>query len=289
MRVILRFAPSGSIYCDCRAADDEKKGPAPRASRRRGTFVCSFFACLLLYTALRCNNHRFSKSLMGMTTLGEVYRMSRMSRRCPEDVQKVSRRCPEGVQKVSRRLLVKMQLYLPLNHQVSCKPRLARRLETSLPSGPFSPSGTTHSHTPIHARPAPLILSATADFCDADFWGGYPFGVGREPTLLELSVRSRHGRACEAPVPPVKPMLSPLPPSRLARHLASPQGSSLAPAASLCRSPAPAPPTSCTATRDAPPSRTACIRYSRRAFATTWIACHCKRARSRALKVCRAG
>ena len=35
-------------------------------------------------------------------------------------------------------------------------------------------------------------------------------------------------------------MLSPLPPSRIARHLASPQGSSLAPAASLCRSPAPA-------------------------------------------------
>ena len=55
-------------------------------------------------------------------------------------------------------------------------------------------------------------------------------------------------------------MLSPLPPSRLAHHLASPQGSSLAPAASLCRSPAPAPPTSCTATRDAPPSLTACIR-----------------------------
>ena len=92
-----------------------------------------------------------------------------------------------------------------------------------------------------------------------------------------------------ASMPPVKPMLSPLTPSRFARHLASPQGSSLAPAASLCRSPAPAPPTSCTATRDAPPSRTACIRYSRRAFATTWIACHCKRARSRAVKVCRAG
>ena len=55
-------------------------------------------------------------------------------------------------------------------------------------------------------------------------------------------------------------MLSPLPPSRFARHLASPQGSSLAPAASLRRSPAPAPPTSCTATRDAPPSLTACIR-----------------------------
>ena len=121
--------------------------------------------------------------------------------------------------------------------------------------------------------------------------GGYPFGAGSALTLLELpaSGRSRHGRACEAPVPPVQPMLSPLPRSRLARHLASPQGSSLAPAASLCRSPAPAPPTSCTATRDAPPSRTACIRYSRRAFATTWIACHCKRARSRAVKVCRAG
>lgn len=112
-----------------------------------------------------------------------------------------------------------------------------------------------------------------------------------EITLLQLAAlgRSRHGRACEAPVPPVKPMLSPLPPSRFARHLASPQGSSLAPSASLRRSPAPAPPTSCTATRDAPPSRTACIRYSRRAFATTWIACHCKRARSRAVKVCRAG
>ena len=120
----------------------------------------------------------------------------------------------------------------------------------------------------------------------------HPYGqTGSALTLLELpaSGRSRHGRACEAPVPPVQPMLSPLPPSRLARHLASPQGSSLAPAASLCRSPAPAPPTSCTATRDAPPSRTACIRYSRRAFATTWIACHCKRARSRAVKVCRAG
>ena len=125
----------------------------------------------------------------------------------------------------------------------------------------------------------------------AFFRGGYPFGAGSALTLLELpaSGRSRHGRACEAPVPPVQPMLSPLPRSRLARHLASPQGSSLAPAASLCRSPAPAPPTSCTATRDAPPSRTACIRYSRRAFATTWIACHCKRARSRAVKVCRAG
>ena len=36
VRVILRFAPSGSIYCDCRAADEcgLKKGPAPR---RRGT------------------------------------------------------------------------------------------------------------------------------------------------------------------------------------------------------------------------------------------------------------
>ena len=47
------------------------------------------------------------------TALGVVYRTSRMSRRCPEDVQKVSRRCPEGVQKVSRRLLVKMQLFNP--------------------------------------------------------------------------------------------------------------------------------------------------------------------------------
>ena len=28
--------------------------------------------------------------------------MSRRSRRCPEDVQKVSRRCPEGVQKVGK-------------------------------------------------------------------------------------------------------------------------------------------------------------------------------------------
>ena len=36
-----------------------------------------------------------------------------------------------------------------------------RRLETSLPSGPFSPSGTTHSHTPIHARPAPLMPFST--------------------------------------------------------------------------------------------------------------------------------
>ena len=45
--------------------------------------------------------------------------------------------------------------------EVSCKPRLARRLETSLPSGPFSPSGTTHSHTPIHARPAPLMPFST--------------------------------------------------------------------------------------------------------------------------------
>ena len=108
--------------------------------------------------------------------------------------------------------------------------------------------------------------------CARLFWGGYqhrksagfgyPFGVGSEPTLLELpaSVRSRHGRACEAPVPPVKPMLSPLPPSRLARHLASPQGSSLAPAASLCRSPAPAPPPRCPAPRDAPPSPAPCIR-----------------------------
>ena len=32
-----------------------------------------------------------------MTTLGEVYRMSRMSRRCPEDVQKVSRRLEKNV------------------------------------------------------------------------------------------------------------------------------------------------------------------------------------------------
>ena len=32
---------------------------------------------------------------------------------------------------------------------------------SSLPSGPFSPSGTTHSHTPIHARPAPLMPFST--------------------------------------------------------------------------------------------------------------------------------
>ena len=86
VRVILNFAPSGSIYCDCRAADEcgLKKGSCPaRLAPPRHLFVV-FFACLLLYTALRCNNHRFSKSLMGMTTLGEVYRMSRMSRRCPE-------------------------------------------------------------------------------------------------------------------------------------------------------------------------------------------------------------
>ena len=97
MRVILRFAPSGSIYCDCRAADECGLSCPARLAPPRHLFVVSF-ACLLLYTALRCNNHRFSKSLMGMTTLGEVYRMSRMSRRCPEDVQKV---CPEGVQKAS--------------------------------------------------------------------------------------------------------------------------------------------------------------------------------------------
>ena len=83
-------------------------------------------------------------------------------------------------------------------------------------------------------------------------------------------------------------MLSPLPPSRIARHLASPQGH-LSRRLHLSAGRQHPPPTGCTATRDAPPSRTACIRYSRRAFATTWIACHCKRARSRAVKVCRAG
>jgi hypothetical protein len=62
---------------------------------------------------------------MGMTTLGEVYRMSRMSRRCPEDVQKVSRRCPEGVQKVSRRLLVKMQLFNLSPFEKASSPPLA--------------------------------------------------------------------------------------------------------------------------------------------------------------------
>ena len=97
------------------------------------------------------------------------------------------------------------------------------------------------------------------------------------PALRQDGAGARHGDAQPSPTVAVRP--SP----RLSA------GSSLAPSASLCRSPAPAPPTSCTATRDAPPSRTACIRYSRRAFATTWIACHCKRARSRALKVCRAG
>ena len=127
MRVILRFAPSGSIYCDCRAADEcgLKKGSCPaRLAPPRHLFVV-FFACLLLYTALRCNNHRFSKSLISMTTLGEVYRMSRMSRRCPEDVQKVSRRCPEGVQKVSRRLLVKMQLFNLSPFEKASSPPLA--------------------------------------------------------------------------------------------------------------------------------------------------------------------
>ena len=102
-----------------------KKRVLARAPRAAAALVCSFFACLLLYTALRCNNHRFSKSLMGMTTLGEVYRMSRMSRRCPEDVQKVSRRCPEGVQKVSRRLLVKMQLFNLSPFEKASSPPLA--------------------------------------------------------------------------------------------------------------------------------------------------------------------
>ena len=57
--------------------------------------------------------------------LGEVYRTSRMSRRCPEDVQKVSRRCPEGVQKVSRRLLVKMQLFNLSPFEKASSPPLA--------------------------------------------------------------------------------------------------------------------------------------------------------------------
>ena len=84
-----------------------------------------FFACLLLYTALRCKNHIFSKSLMGMTTLGEVYRMYRMCRRCTEGVQKVYRRCTEGVQKVYRRLLVKMQLFNPSPFEQASSPALA--------------------------------------------------------------------------------------------------------------------------------------------------------------------
>ena len=84
-----------------------------------------YFACLLLCTALRCKNHIFSKSLMGMTTLGEVYRMYRMCRRCTEGVQKVYRRCTEGVQKVYRRLLVKMQLFNPSPFEQASSPALA--------------------------------------------------------------------------------------------------------------------------------------------------------------------
>ena len=56
--------------------------------------------------------------VMGMTTVGEVYRMCRrmkVYRRCTESVQKV---CTEGVQKVYRRctegfFLVNMQLFTP--------------------------------------------------------------------------------------------------------------------------------------------------------------------------------
>ena len=160
------------------------------------------------------------------------------------------------------------------------------------PDAPDSGSGRPASCPPRRRQAATRGRAGAATFCSLDSLakGEVFLGEGAHSVLVANHLpSSRHGRACEAPVPPVKPMLSPLPPSRFARHLASPQGSSLAPAASLCRSPAPAPPTSCTATRDAPPSLTACIRYSRRAFATTWIACHCKRARSRAVKVCRAG
>ena len=85
-------------------------------------------------------------------------------------------------------------------------------------------------------------------------------------------------------------MLSPLPPSRIARHLASPQGH-------LSRR------LHLSAGRQHPRHRLAANRHSRRAtlahslhtcdsrraFAITWTACHCKRARSRAVKVCRAG
>ena len=133
--------------------------------------------------------------------------------------------------------------------------RLRPSLQQRLPGAEGPPEGCTTD--PRHAACGGPLPSSAEGPCIL-----FPFGAGSALTLLELpaSGRSRHGRACEAPVPPVQPMLSPLPRSRLARHLASPQGSSLAPAASLCRSPAPAPPTSCTATRDAPPSLTACIR-----------------------------
>ena len=49
VRVILRFAPSGSIYCDCRAADEcgLKKRVLPRAPRAAAALVCSFF-CLFV-------------------------------------------------------------------------------------------------------------------------------------------------------------------------------------------------------------------------------------------------
>ena len=46
VRVILRFAPSGSIYCDCRAAV-EKKRVLPRAPRAAAALVCNFF-CLFV-------------------------------------------------------------------------------------------------------------------------------------------------------------------------------------------------------------------------------------------------
>ena len=61
----------------------ETKRAMRRSGRRaasvpEGTASC---ACSLLYTALRCKRHIFSKSPWGVATLGErVYRMSRMSR-----------------------------------------------------------------------------------------------------------------------------------------------------------------------------------------------------------------
>ena len=48
---------------------------AVRRSGRRAASVpggSSFLLVCWLYTAMRCNNHIFSKSPMGMTTLGEV-------------------------------------------------------------------------------------------------------------------------------------------------------------------------------------------------------------------------
>ena len=73
-----------------------------------------FFACLLLCTALTCKNHIFSKSLKGRGGVQNV-----------QNVQKVSRRCPEGVQKVSRRLLVKMQPFNPSPFEKASSPPLA--------------------------------------------------------------------------------------------------------------------------------------------------------------------